>query len=176
MTRRLVKAQRALSHTGWYRDTDGVLLHDVKSRVRRTPTAGRRKAQAKVARLHAQVTLAHASYLPQVTKMLATGWATVAIEDLNVVGMASTPKPVPTGDGGFARNGARSKAGLNRSILDAAPGELRRQLAYKTSWYGSHLVVIDRWAPTSKTCSMCGCVNPSSACQRGCSAVTIVVC
>ncbi len=39
----------------------------------------------------------------------------------------------------------RGKAGLNRAVLDAAPGELRRQVAYKTAWYGSALVVADRW-------------------------------
>jgi hypothetical protein len=35
-------------------------------------------------------------------------------------------------------------------------GELRRQLDYKTGWYGSKLVVVDRWLPSSKTCSACG--------------------
>ncbi len=53
----------------------------------------------------------------------------------------------------------RAKAGLNRAILDVAPGELRRQLEYKTSWYGSTLAVCDRWAPTSKTCSNCKTVK-----------------
>jgi putative transposase len=39
--------------------------------------------------------------------------------------------------------------------------EVRRQLAYKTQWYGSRLVVADRWFPSSKTCSGCGWRNPS---------------
>ncbi|WP_189308328.1 zinc ribbon domain-containing protein [Streptomyces albospinus] len=37
----------------------------------------------------------------------------------------------------------REKAGLNRAILDADPGELLRQLTYKTSWYGSQLAILD---------------------------------
>ncbi|MEE1820728.1 zinc ribbon domain-containing protein, partial [Streptomyces sp. BE20] len=53
----------------------------------------------------------------------------------------------------------RQKAGLNRAVLDATPGELRRQLSYKTSWYGSRLAVLDRWHPSSKTCSACGTVK-----------------
>lgn len=158
--KRLAKAQRALSRAGWYRASDGMLLHDVTSRVPRRPTAGRRKAQAQVAKVHAQIAQARTAYLHQVTKRLTSGWAKVAIEDLNVAGMTSRAKPVPLGDGSFAANGARSKSGLSRSILDAAPGEFRRQLAYKTSWYGSDLVVVDRWEPTSKTCSNCGCVKP----------------
>jgi putative transposase len=37
--------------------------------------------------------------------------------------------------------------------------ELRRQLTYKTTWYGSRLVVADRFYPSSKTCSACGWVK-----------------
>ena len=35
----------------------------------------------------------------------------------------------------------------------------RRHLAYKTRWYGSQLVVADRWFPSSKTCHQCGRVQ-----------------
>ena len=57
----------------------------------------------------------------------------------------------------------RGGRGLNRAIADAAPGELRRQLGYKTTWYGSQLVVADRWYPSSKTCSACGAVKAKLA-------------
>ena len=52
---------------------------------------------------------------------------------------------------------------LNRAIADAAPAELRRQLAYKSTWYGSRLVVAGRWYPSSKTCSACGVVKAKLA-------------
>ena len=32
---------------------------------------------------------------------------------------------------------------------------MRRQLAYKSDWYGKILVRVDRWYPSSKTCSEC---------------------
>ncbi|HZC09622.1 MAG TPA: zinc ribbon domain-containing protein, partial [Mycobacterium sp.] len=35
----------------------------------------------------------------------------------------------------------------------------RRHLTYKTGWYGSALVVADRWFPSSKTCHDCGHVQ-----------------
>jgi transposase len=38
---------------------------------------------------------------------------------------------------------------------DAAFGELRRQLTYKSEWHGKILGVIDRYYPSSKTCSEC---------------------
>jgi transposase len=48
---------------------------------------------------------------------------------------------------------------LARALSDAGLAELRRQLTYKTSWYGGRLVVADRFYPSSKTCSACGRVK-----------------
>ena len=44
----------------------------------------------------------------------------------------------------------RGGRGLNRALADAAPAELRRQLGYKTTWYGSALLIADRWYPSSE--------------------------
>ena len=67
----------------------------------------------------------------------------IAIEDLAVKAMAR----------GMGRRGFR------RSVANAAPGELRRQIAYKALWAGRQLSVVDRFYPSSKTCSDCGAVN-----------------
>ena len=48
---------------------------------------------------------------------------------------------------------------LARVLADAGLAELRRQLTYKTAWYGSRLVVADRFYPSSKSCSTCGWVK-----------------
>jgi len=48
--------------------------------------------------------------------------------------------------------GARAR---RRGLSDAALGTPRRHLSYKTRWYGSTLVVADRWFPSSKTCHAC---------------------
>jgi putative transposase len=137
-TNRLVKAQRALSRS--------------EKRSKR-----REKARRRVARLHHEVALRRDTALHVVTKRLATGFAVVAVEDLNVAGMTASAR------GTVVKPGRRvpQKAGLNRAILDASPGEFRRQLTYKTSWYGSALAVLDRWFPSSKTCSSCGWQNTS---------------
>jgi putative transposase len=52
--------------------------------------------------------------------------------------------------------GARAR---RRGLSDSALGETRRQLACKTGWYGSRLVIADRWYPSSKTCHTCGHVQ-----------------
>jgi putative transposase len=120
-----------------------------------------RLTRARIACTHAKVAHLRADALHKVTTRLATTYGAVVVEDLNVAGMTArpAPRPDPKRPGHHLRNGARAKAGLNRAILDASPGELRRQLAYKCGWYGSRLIVADPWFPSSKTCSRCRTVK-----------------
>ena len=48
---------------------------------------------------------------------------------------------------------------LARAISDAAWAELRRQLEYKADWYGRTVIAVDRFYPSSKTCSACGVIT-----------------
>jgi putative transposase len=64
----------------------------------------------------------------------------IVLEDLHVRGMAR-------------------KRSLALSAGDAGMGELGRQLAYKSEWYGSTLIVADRCFPSSKLCSGCGTIK-----------------
>ena len=100
----------------------------------------REKARTRVARLHARVADVRADAINKVTTMIARNYSTVCIEDLNVAGMVKNHH-------------------LARSVSDAALGEFRRQLEYKTARNGTVLRVVDRWFPSSKTCSNCGVVK-----------------
>jgi putative transposase len=53
------------------------------------------------------------------------------------------------------KNMVRNRS-LAKAISDCGWGEFRRQLEYKAATAGRHLIVIDRWHPSSKTCSACG--------------------
>lgn len=121
----------------------------------------RQQTKAKLARCHRKVASVRNDALHKLTSGLASTYGTVVVEDLSVSGMTKAPKPRTEVErpGAFVRNGRRAKAGLNRAILDASPGELRRQLAYKLSWHGGTLVIVDRWFASSKTCSSCGSVK-----------------
>ena len=103
-------------------------------------SARREKAKDRVARLHARVADVRADAINKATAMIARSYNTVCIEDLNVAGMMKTHH-------------------LARSVSDAALGEFRRQLEYKTARTGAVLRVVDRWFPSSKTCSNCGTVK-----------------
>ena len=121
-----------------------------------------------MARAHAKVANACSDSLHKLTTSLAKGYGTVVVEDLNVAGMTASAK----GSGNW-----RGKAGLTRALLNCSPAELRHQSAYKTKWYGSTLLVPDRWYPSSKTCSACGAVKAKLAlsersyCCEACGAV-----
>jgi putative transposase len=100
-------------------------------------SANRRKAAAKVARAHRKVRLARRDFLHRASTRLVRTADLIMIEDLAV------------------RNMVRNRH-LARAISGCGWGEFRRQLAYKCERYGRRLVVIDRWYPSSRTCSACG--------------------
>ncbi|WP_414582774.1 RNA-guided endonuclease InsQ/TnpB family protein [Scytonema sp. PCC 10023] len=100
-------------------------------------SANSKKAQMQVARLHTKIANIRKDTLHKLTTLLAKNHGTVVIEDLNVSGMMANHK-------------------LAKAIADMSFFEFRRQLTYKCELYGSKLVVVDRWFPSSKTCSNCG--------------------
>jgi putative transposase len=105
-------------------------------------SANRAKARRKVARQHARVRDARRDFLHKTSTSLANRFDTIVVEDLHVAGMV--------------RNGGARKRGLNRSIARTGWAELRAMLAYKADRAGRRLIVVDRWFPSSKTCSACG--------------------
>jgi putative transposase len=71
--------------------------------------------------------------------------------------MSRAPKPKLGDDGNFAPNGAARKAGLNRSILDAAPAGLLAKLRIKAAEAGSKFMEIPtRKVKPSQRCCCCG--------------------
>jgi putative transposase len=118
-------------------------------RVGRSPSRRWCQSKARLARTHSKVANARVDGLHKLTTRLAKTHRVVVVEDLAVRAMTAAGRG----------HGRRGKAGLNRAVLDVAPGELRRQLAYKTAWYGSTMVVAGRWYPSSKTCSRCKAVK-----------------
>ena len=100
----------------------------------------RAKAKAKVARIHAHVANRRSDAMHKLTTRLTRKYSDISIEDLHVAGMVKNHH-------------------LAKSIMDAAFGEFRRQLEYKTARSGARLHVVDRWYRSSKTCSGCGSVK-----------------
>lgn len=91
-------------------------------------------------KVHHRVANLREDTLHKLTTRLSREYGTIVVEDLNVAGMGRNRR-------------------LSRRVADAAFGEIRRQLTYKTRRHGTRLVVADRWFPSSKTCSRCGAVK-----------------
>ncbi|WP_246113694.1 RNA-guided endonuclease InsQ/TnpB family protein [Streptomyces montanus] len=98
------------------------------------------KARVKVAKIHARIADRRRDFLHKLSTRLVQENQLVVIEDLSVHNLL----------------GNRT---LARSISDASWTELRSMLEYKCAWYGRELVAIDRFFPSSKTCSTCGLIR-----------------
>ena len=100
-------------------------------------SSNRKKSALRLARLHRRIRNIRRDFLHKLSTHLAKTKRVIVVEDLNVTGMLRNPQ-------------------LARYIADAGWGEFRRMLEYKTQWYGSKLLVANRYYPSSKTCSVCG--------------------
>ena len=118
-----------------------------------------KKAKAKVTKLHSKVANIRRDFAHQASNHISKNHAVVFIEDLQVKRMSAVSKGTKTKPG----ERAAQKSGLHRSILDASPFELRRQLEYKTQWNGALLVPMPP-QNTSRTCpiSLGGCGQVSA--------------
>ncbi|WP_315243313.1 transposase [Rothia aeria] len=142
-----------LANPRWARTAEKRLVRLQRALARAQKGSNRRaRLVRQIARHHHLVALRRESGLHQVSKRLATGYTLIGLEDLAVAGMTASAAGTIKAPG----KNVRQKAGLNRSILDAAFGTLRRQLEYKASWYGSQVQIIDRFFASSQTCSACG--------------------
>lgn len=96
---------------------------------------GRKKAKVRVQRVHEVVQNTRNTYLHQVSADLVRRFDLIAVEDLNIKGLAQSR--------------------LAKSVHDAAWGQLRFMLAYKVECTGGQLVAVDA-RYTSQDCSRCG--------------------
>ncbi len=111
---------------------------EVSRKVKRSNS--RRKAVHRLNRTHLKISDMRMDAIHKATTWLAKNKSAIVIEDLNAGGMMCNHR-------------------LAAAISDASFGEFRRQLEYKAGWYGSRIVVADRFYPSSRTCSACGHVK-----------------
>jgi putative transposase len=97
----------------------------------------RKKARLKIARLHAKISDARRDTLQKFTTRIIRENQAIFVEGLNVAGMVQNHN-------------------LAKHIVDAAFGEIFRELEYKAKWHGRTYFPLDRFFPSSKLCSSCG--------------------
>ncbi len=106
--------------------------------------ANRKKANLKVALIHEKITNQRIDFIQKITSDLIKDNQidSFVLEDLNIKGLISNHK-------------------LAQAINDASWGKFKDTLQYKCNWSGKNLILIDRFFPSSKTCSCCGVVRDS---------------
>ncbi len=99
-----------------------------------------KKEKVKIGRFYRRMRNQRKDFLTKLSSKLAKTKSVIIIEDLPTKGLMGNKK-------------------LARSIADMGWGNFKRMLEYKTQWYGSKLMQINRFEPSSKTCSECGSIN-----------------
>lgn len=99
------------------------------------------KLENKLIKLYARLNGIRHNYIHQCThKLISLLPCRVIMEDLNVVGMMKNKH-------------------LSKAIQEQCFYEIIRQMKYKCEWNGIPFIQVDRFYPSSKTCSCCGAIN-----------------
>ncbi len=109
-----------------------------------------KKAKARITKLHSKIANIRKDFVHKVSADISKNHAVVFVEDLQVSNMSKSSKGTKDKPG----KKVAQKSGLNRSILDASPFELRRQLEYKMLWNGGILIAVPP-QNTSRKCPEC---------------------
>lgn len=129
---------QTVNNPKWFRENQAKLKKAQKHLSRKKKGSNRRsKQRIKIAKIYEDITNCRNYFLHNLSTAIVKTFDFIAVEDLNVAGMIKNRK-------------------LSKSISDASWSTFVSMLSYKCDWYGKMLVKIDRFFPSSKTCSNCG--------------------
>lgn len=150
-------------YPGFYRNMEARLSREQRKLSHMVKgSANWRKQCERVARIYEKISNQRHDYQHKKANALADTYDAVAVESLNLKGMARKPKPKPNPDnpGAYLRNGRKAKSGLAKSLMDNGYGMFCTLLEYKLARQGKPLVRVDGWFPSSQLCHECGYRNP----------------
>ncbi|WP_046655568.1 RNA-guided endonuclease TnpB family protein [Clostridium tetani] len=99
------------------------------------------KLESQINKTHKKLNGIRHNYLHQTTsEIISRKPSYIVLEDLNV-------------------NGMMKNKHLSKAIQEQCFYEFYRQIQYKCLWNNIKFIEADRWYPSSKTCSECGCIN-----------------
>jgi len=105
------------------------------------------KQRLKVRKIQNKIRDTRKDFLHKTSNSIAKNYDGIAVEDLSIKGMMRNHR-------------------LAKSIGDVSWSEFSRQLEYKCRWNFKHYIKVDRFFPSSKTCSNCGCIQEMPLSKR----------
>jgi len=105
------------------------------------------KQRIKVRKIQNKIRDTRKDFLHKTSNSIAKNYDGIFVEDLNIKGMMKNHC-------------------LAKSIGDVSWSEFNRQLEYKCKWRFKHYIKIDRFFPSSKTCSICGYIQKMPLSKR----------
>ncbi len=135
----LIAKELELSSPRFYRNEESKLrkLHREVSRKKKG-SSNRNRARLKLAKLYERINNRKKDWIHKITHLLAEHFDCIILEDLNIKGMQ------------------KFNSGISKSVsLDFSWNQFVTTLKYKIEQKGKHLVLIDRYFPSSKLCSNC---------------------
>lgn len=132
---------QAAEYPRYYRQSQQKLAKEQRKLSKRKKDGkNREKQKRKVARLHEHVANQRSDFLHKQSRQIANAYDAVCIEDLNMKAMSQA-------------------LNFGKSVADNGWGMFVNMLDYKLKDQGKSLVKVDKWYPSSKTCSNCGAVK-----------------
>ena len=125
----------------WINKSEKKLKRLNRELARRQRASKRReRTRLLLARQFDRVANQRKDWLHKITTFLVRNYDVISLEDLNVRGMVKNHN-------------------LAKAITNVALGEFNRQIEYKAQMYRKQIYRADRFFPSSKTCSVCGCIQ-----------------
>ena len=125
----------------WIQKSEKKLKRLNRELARRQRASKRReRTRQRLATQHNRVANQRKDWLHKITTYLVGNYDVISLENLNVRGMVK-------------------KHNLAKAITNVSFGEFNRQIEYKAQMYGRRIYRVDRFFPSSKTCSVCGCIQ-----------------
>lgn len=148
----------------------GLAADEPLAKGQRLPvTVKLKRLYAQLRAIHSKIARQRHDFYHKLTALLVSRFGFLGTEKLVVKNMSMAPKakPDPENPGQFLPNGASKKAGLNRSILDAAPSMLIGMLKTKAVEAASVFAMADtkKLKPTQR-CHRCGNIVKKELSER----------
>lgn len=134
----ILSSGKKVTNPRFYRKMEEKLIKEQKSLSRKEKdSANWHKQLQKVRKVHKKIYHSRMNFLHQLTTFLVEEFDVIAIEKLAIHEMVQNRR-------------------LAKSIQDASWGIFVKMLKYKAKERGKHIVEVNRYFPSTKTCSKCG--------------------